>query len=179
MERNGRFVPRPLGERNEFMGSRNLEKNPLMGSVNLDRSENMGSRHFERRDMTDSRNMERNDLMGNRNYERNEIIGSRRNLDRLDRLGRNADRLDNIDARKIDRTDHLDNNVHESVEHLESKSLNRTDLIRGGQGSLRPTMPHIMGRVARSPSEGELSSESSSLQAPDLPFQLIPRAKCL
>ena len=71
--------------------------------------------------------------------------------------------------------------LDQSRSYGSSRTLDRTDHMRGIHGGLGPPPAHIsnvLGRVARSPSEGELSSESSSLQAPDLPFQLINRAKC-
>ncbi|KAF2352922.1 Ionotropic glutamate receptor [Trinorchestia longiramus] len=141
-----------IDHKNNF-GPRSLERNEFVDARPLDRCEHYGSRNLDRVDHGEPWAQNRTD----RPLQRNELCGSMTSL-RNDLMGsRNTERMEHIDERVADRAE-----AH----------------MRGAHGTLGPPLVHSVGRVARSPSEGDMSSESSSLQAPDLPFQLIPRAKC-
>ena len=133
-------------------------------SMIVDQRDALGTRHFERMQKIDSQSIERKNLNRSRN-DFNDQVGLLNNSPNY--LNKAAIR-ENMEIHKFEQRN---KNISDSM-HFENQNF--SDSRCNNSSYLRPPMNSMV--VRRSPSEGELSSESSSLQAPDLPFQLIPRS---
>ncbi|XP_018027547.2 glutamate receptor ionotropic, kainate 2 [Hyalella azteca] len=191
LDRKDHYGSRNLQQNSDHYGSRSLDRDDHLDERPMNRhlpQQNLGSVDLDCADRFAPRSLERTEFLEPRPLDRCEPYGSR-NLDCLDHVDSRArnehsasrplQRSELCGSKNSVRNDIMGSRSHDRKEQAESRASDRAEShMRGAHGALGPPLVHSLGRVARSPSEGEISSESSSLQAPDLPFQLIPRAKC-